>query len=218
MPCDPVRSLCGLIRFASRRPDTSEQVDRGFAARRNSAGVHLPAAGRSEWNGELRDRSGPARRPVRMVGKDFRDRRRKVLSVLGSTERLTGIEIPRRTAVARVLWRDDQGRAVLHDEPAWASYRPGERPRAEPEFPADQGVDEKVGQPSAESITLRRMPRGRSSNCRIVGRRNGRRRMVQCRTEANRRLPSPARSGWRPFTINRAKARRRPTNASCLRR
>ncbi|HUG71756.1 MAG TPA: carbon-nitrogen hydrolase family protein, partial [Pirellulaceae bacterium] len=53
-----------------------------------------------------------------------------------------GIEVPRRTAVARVLWRDEQGRAVLHDEPAWASYRPGERPRAEPEFPADQGVDE----------------------------------------------------------------------------
>ncbi|HUG71472.1 MAG TPA: carbon-nitrogen hydrolase family protein [Pirellulaceae bacterium] len=52
------------------------------------------------------------------------------------------IEVPRRTAVARILWRDEQGRAVLHDEPAWASYRPGERPRAEPEFPADQGVDE----------------------------------------------------------------------------
>ncbi|MEO8497413.1 MAG: carbon-nitrogen hydrolase family protein, partial [Planctomycetota bacterium] len=28
------------------------------------------------------------------------------------------------------------------DEPSWASYRPGERPRAEPEFPTDQGVDE----------------------------------------------------------------------------
>ena len=53
-----------------------------------------------------------------------------------------GIEVPRRTAVARVLWRDEQGRSVLHDEPAGASYRPGERPRAEPEFPADQGVDE----------------------------------------------------------------------------
>lgn len=53
-----------------------------------------------------------------------------------------GIEVPRRAAVARVLWRDDQGRTVLHDEPAFASYRPGERPRAEPEFPVDQGVDE----------------------------------------------------------------------------
>ena len=52
-----------------------------------------------------------------------------------------GIEVPRRAAVARVLWRDDQGNAVLHDEPAWASYRPGERPRAEPEFPADLDVD-----------------------------------------------------------------------------
>lgn len=52
-----------------------------------------------------------------------------------------GIEVPRRTAVARILWRDGQGLAVLHDEPACASYRSGQRPRSEPEFPTDQGRD-----------------------------------------------------------------------------
>jgi predicted amidohydrolase len=51
--------------------------------------------------------------------------------------RVEHIASPRRTAVARVLWRDEKGRPVLRDEPSWASYRPGERPRAEPEYPAE---------------------------------------------------------------------------------
>jgi predicted amidohydrolase len=48
---------------------------------------------------------------------------------------------PRRTTVARVLWRDEKGRPVLHDQPSYLSYRPGERPRAEPEYPADRETD-----------------------------------------------------------------------------
>jgi predicted amidohydrolase len=52
------------------------------------------------------------------------------------------VATPRRTAVARVLWSDDQGQPVLRDEPSLASYRPGERPRAEPEYPAEGGEDE----------------------------------------------------------------------------
>jgi predicted amidohydrolase len=54
-----------------------------------------------------------------------------------SLRRTVGVKVPRRVAVARVLWQDENGRHVLHDEPAFTSYRPGERPRAEPEFPAD---------------------------------------------------------------------------------
>ncbi|MDP7204721.1 MAG: carbon-nitrogen hydrolase family protein [Pirellulaceae bacterium] len=52
--------------------------------------------------------------------------------------RSSGIEIPRRAVVVRLLWRDQDGKAVKHDEPSFASYRPGERPRAEPEFPAEE--------------------------------------------------------------------------------
>lgn len=52
--------------------------------------------------------------------------------------RVSGVDDPRRVAVARILWQDDEGRKVLRDKPSFASYRPGERPRAEPEFPADQ--------------------------------------------------------------------------------
>lgn len=47
----------------------------------------------------------------------------------------------RRTAVARILWFDAKGKTVLHDEASPASYRPGERPRAEPEYPLDGATD-----------------------------------------------------------------------------
>jgi len=43
----------------------------------------------------------------------------------------------RRTGAARIVWLNAAGQNVRHDEPSFASYRPGERPRAEPEFPAD---------------------------------------------------------------------------------
>lgn len=47
----------------------------------------------------------------------------------------------RRTAVARILWLDDKGKPVLHDDASTASYRPGERPRAEPEYPLDHATN-----------------------------------------------------------------------------
>ncbi len=53
-------------------------------------------------------------------------------SVRRSTDNL---HLKRRAAVVRVLWLDNQGRAVKRAKPTYSSYRPGERPRAEPEFP-----------------------------------------------------------------------------------
>ena len=47
------------------------------------------------------------------------------------------VESPRRAAVARVIWTDDQGRQVSRDEPTPASYQPGSIPRSEPEYPVD---------------------------------------------------------------------------------
>ena len=58
-------------------------------------------------------------------------------SVLRKT---AGIEHPRRAAVARVLWRDQEGRKVKHAEPAIDSFRRGIRPQSEPEFPAVGGT------------------------------------------------------------------------------
>ncbi len=56
--------------------------------------------------------------------------------------RVTNVEVPRRTAVARILWRDAEGRPVNRDEPTTAAYLPGELPMAEAEFPADGETDE----------------------------------------------------------------------------
>lgn len=54
-----------------------------------------------------------------------------------SVERKTSnIDLPRRAAIARIIWLDDSGKRVLRSDPAFSSYRKGERPRAEPEFPA----------------------------------------------------------------------------------
>lgn len=53
-----------------------------------------------------------------------------------SVQRQTdGVELPRRTAVARILWLNASGHKATHGEPSIVSYRPGERPQAEPEFP-----------------------------------------------------------------------------------
>lgn len=56
--------------------------------------------------------------------------------------RTHGIGLVRRAAPVRLLWLDDQGKPVLREDPTMASYRPGERPRAEPEFPADAGIEQ----------------------------------------------------------------------------
>lgn len=55
--------------------------------------------------------------------------------------KVTNADSPRRTGVVRILWRDANGKPVNHDEPSFASYRPGEFPRAEPELPGDKAVD-----------------------------------------------------------------------------
>ncbi len=47
----------------------------------------------------------------------------------------TNLQLARRAAVVRIVWLDEQGRSVKRAAPTFSSYRPGERPRAEPEFP-----------------------------------------------------------------------------------
>jgi predicted amidohydrolase len=55
--------------------------------------------------------------------------------------KFSGNDAPRRAGVARVLWCDSNGKAVFHDEPSYAPYNLGERPRAEPEYPEDGATD-----------------------------------------------------------------------------
>jgi predicted amidohydrolase len=55
-----------------------------------------------------------------------------------TTQRRTrNIDLVRRAGIVRIRWVDDKGNRVLRDKPSFASYRPGERPRSEPEFPAE---------------------------------------------------------------------------------
>ena len=47
------------------------------------------------------------------------------------------IGLVRRGAIARIIWLDDSGKRAIRREPTFTSYRKGEKPRAEPEFPSD---------------------------------------------------------------------------------
>lgn len=57
--------------------------------------------------------------------------------------KVEGQGVPRRTGVARILWRGADGKTVPRDEPSPASYQRGMVPRAEPEYsdetPGDSG-------------------------------------------------------------------------------
>lgn len=52
-------------------------------------------------------------------------------------QKTSGLALPRRSAVIRVLWQDGQGKPVLTDEPLVSGVLPGFTPRAEPEYPAE---------------------------------------------------------------------------------
>lgn len=76
--------------------------------------------------------------------------------------RATGVNDDRQVIVARVLWRDTGDKAVKHGEPSFASYRPGERPQSEPEYPRRKGTregwtevsDSYVAPPQAEKAVV----------------------------------------------------------------
>lgn len=55
--------------------------------------------------------------------------------------RTVNVTVPRRSTLARLIWKDDRERAVFHDEPGARSYREGSFPLAEPEYPADRRAD-----------------------------------------------------------------------------
>jgi predicted amidohydrolase len=55
--------------------------------------------------------------------------------------RVTGVEAPERCVLARILWRDSEGRAVRRDAAGAHSYEGGEAPVAEPEYPHDGEPD-----------------------------------------------------------------------------
>jgi hypothetical protein len=56
--------------------------------------------------------------------------------------RTENVASPRRSVLARILWRDEKGRAVRHDGSGAKSYAPGEAPVSEPEYPTERSMSE----------------------------------------------------------------------------
>ena len=55
--------------------------------------------------------------------------------------RVQNVNVPRRSAVVRIVWRDDKGKPVPMSEPAVAGYLKGWAGTAEPEHPTDKETD-----------------------------------------------------------------------------
>src|SRR5262245_27219591 len=55
--------------------------------------------------------------------------------------RTDGVAVPRRSAVARIVWQDSKGKPVRADVPAGRETEAGPIPLAEPEHPLDAGTD-----------------------------------------------------------------------------
>jgi predicted amidohydrolase len=55
--------------------------------------------------------------------------------------RVEHVSWPRRSVLARILWRDDHDQAPRRDEPGAQSYAPGVLPTSEPEYPEDGLTD-----------------------------------------------------------------------------
>lgn len=58
-----------------------------------------------------------------------------------AVRKTANVEVPRRSALARILWQDAQGKTVLTDPPADSPAVKGV-PRAEPEYPVDRETSE----------------------------------------------------------------------------
>jgi len=61
--------------------------------------------------------------------------------LFSSVRRLVNVSVPRRCAVARLLWQDDAGNPVLRDEPVVTSVLKDFPNTAEPEYPTDKPAD-----------------------------------------------------------------------------
>lgn len=101
---------------------------------------------------ELKQAGGPAGRGSLVIRTDEREgldgHWTRTFPVKGgqhyrfrAVRRTENVAAPRRSVLARILWRDDNGRPVRHDEPGARSYAGNKPPEAEPEYPTERGTD-----------------------------------------------------------------------------
>lgn len=136
-----------------RVPAVAQAALLAAVATADDTGGWMDKSPREEMSPEFirRDSGGPQGQPSLALRAD---RRRglagwwqKTVPVAGGSyyrfsvlRRARDVDLIRRAGAARIVWLGKDGGRVRHDEPSFASYRPGERPRAEPEFPADRAV------------------------------------------------------------------------------
>jgi predicted amidohydrolase len=58
-----------------------------------------------------------------------------------AVRKVTNVDLPRRSAVARIVWQDENGKPVPRDVPAPSGYLKGFTSTAEPEHPTDKETD-----------------------------------------------------------------------------
>ena len=61
--------------------------------------------------------------------------------VFHAVYRADNVSSPRRSIVARLLWRDQNGKQVQRDEPGANTFLGGEKPASEPEYPVTRGTN-----------------------------------------------------------------------------
>lgn len=143
-------TLVALFAFANigrvAEPTASESADgwRGVAARDEIK----PAF-------SFNPKGGPLRRGALVILSNDREgldgHWEKTFAVKGgeyyhfrALRHVKNLPAPRRSVLARIHWRDAQGRPVHHDAPGAHSYAPDKPPVAEPEYPND-GATDKAG-------------------------------------------------------------------------
>lgn len=98
---------------------------------------------------ERQEKGGPGKEDLLLIRADGREgldgHWEKSFNIKGGESyrfevlrRLQNVEFPRRSALVRILWRDQNGRRVRQDEIGAKSYAGSEKPVAEPEYPVEQ--------------------------------------------------------------------------------
>jgi predicted amidohydrolase len=133
------------------------------AEKRQETGGQYDAASAEEWQTwspreEIRPefvfnpRGGRDQRGGWIIAHDARDGLdgmwTKTVPVVGgrwyrfhAVRRVENVKNPRQSAVARVLWQDENGKSVQHETPVPTEFLRGYKPTAEPEYPTDKSTD-----------------------------------------------------------------------------
>ena len=126
--------------------------------------------------------------------------------------RAENVAVPRRSVLARVLWRDDAGNAVPRREGVVTNYARGVVAPAEPEYPGESGAASDGWVELSGVYEAPAGQRGHGSSCICCGRRTATSSGATL-TSCRRKRRPPAESASLPCITVRATQKRRETLA-----